>query len=156
MIVSEAKGLYDQVQIDSDNEKHFVPLLEDDHQLIFYFKFPPAFKVPLPRQIGNYNPDWGIARLDDTGASLLQVKASVEETAYTPGSVTSLYVRETKGTENLADLQWPHEKRKIICALKYFQALGLDYHPVKGDNATWYEKNPESQSLYSASSSVLP
>ena len=49
---------------------------------------------------------------------------------------TLLYIRETKGTEVLADLRWSHEKRKIVCAGKYFAALGLDYRPVIGRNAS--------------------
>lgn len=114
-----AKGLYDQMQIDSDNEESFVAIVKDDASLVFYFKFPPAFKVPLPKQIGNYNPDWGLGRLDDAGLSLL-------------------YIRETKGSENIEDLQWAHEKRKIVCAQKYFAALGLDYRPVRGTNADWW------------------
>ena len=114
------KGLYDQVQIDSDNEVSFVEIVRDDTNLVFYFKFPPAFKVALPRQIGNYNPDWGLARLSNAGMSLL-------------------YVRETKGSENVQELQWAHEKRKIVCAQKYFAAVGLDYRPVKGTNADWWQ-----------------
>ena len=117
------RGLYDQVQTDSDVEIDFVRMVKDDRALVFYFKFPPAFKVALPRQIGNYNPDWGLARLGG-------------------GDMTLLYIRETKGSENVADLQWSHEKRKIACAAKYFAALGLDYRPVTGRNASWYESLP--------------
>ncbi len=35
--------------------------------------------------------------------------------------------RETKGGEELADLRFPHEKRKIICAQKHFKSVGIDY-----------------------------
>ena len=123
-----SKSLYDQVQIDSDNEESFVNILRDESSLVFYFKFPAAFKVPLPRQIGNYNLDWGIARLNDAGMTLL-------------------YIRETKGSENIQDLQWAHEKRKIVCAQKYFEALNLDYRPIKGTNADWWRSDPAMKML---------
>ena len=114
------RGLYDQVQIDSDNEQNFVEILrKDSDKLVFYFKFPASFKVPLPAQIGNYNPDWGLARVHDSGLTLE-------------------YVRETKGSENIEELQFAHEKRKIRCALKYFDAIGVDYRAIKGDRADWY------------------
>jgi len=121
-------GLYDQVQTDSNVEVDFVDILRDDRQVVFYFKFPPAFKVALPRQIGNYNPDWGIARKTNEG-------------------ITLDYVRETKGSERIEDLQWSHEKRKIRCAQKYFAALGLDYRPVTGSTADWYEPWSETAAL---------
>jgi type III restriction enzyme len=121
LIPAGPHGLYDQVQKDSQNEADFVRILASDPQLIFYFKFPAGYKVPLPRQIGNYNPDWGIGRKDDKGLTLL-------------------YIRETKGTEDIAKLQWGHEKRKIYCAQKYFAALDLDYRPIKGTNTQWWEK----------------
>ena len=118
-------SLYDQIQTDSDNERNFVRLVQNDSSLLFYFKFPASFKVPLPAQIGNYNPDWGLARLNEAGVALQ-------------------YVRETKGTEKLEDLQFKHEKRKIVCAMKYFAALGLDYRPIKGDRADWWKKMEQS------------
>jgi len=124
------KALYDQIQTDSDNERTFVRLLEDgDTNLVFYFKFPAGFKVPLPRQIGNYNPDWGLGRIDESG-------------------VTLLYIRETKGSEDLQQLQWAHEKRKIVCAQKYFLAIGLDYRPVTGSNSHWWQPMPLEQTLH--------
>lgn len=115
-----ARGLYDQVQTDSGVEISFVEMVRDDTQLVFYFKFPPAFKVALPKQIGNYNPDWGLGRLSEDG-------------------ITLHYIRETKGSTDIAKLQWSHEKRKIECARKYFEALGLDYRPVTGKIADWWQ-----------------
>lgn len=52
-----------------------------------------------------------------------------------------------KGTEVPADMRWSHEKRKIACAAKYFTALGLDYRPVTGKNASGYESVPISALL---------
>jgi len=121
LIEADDHGLYDQVQIDSDVERSFVEQrLKSDEHVVLYFKFPPSFKVPLPKLIGNYNPDWGIVRRDDGGRMTLHL------------------VRETKGTTNLAHLQFPHERRKIVCAKKYFGASGIDYRPITADTADWW------------------
>lgn len=118
-------GLYDQVQIDSGVEENFVELrLNQDNQMIGYFKFPPAFKIPFPKIIGNYNPDWGIIRRDEDGRTILEL------------------VRETKGTEDLQELQFPHEKRKIKGAEKHFRQVGLDYRVVTDKTVDWGRPGP--------------
>lgn len=75
--------------------------------------------MPLPRQIGNYNPDWGIARLSAAGTAIA-------------------LIRETKGSTDVSTLRFPSEKRKIYCGQKYFEALGLDYRPVDDKVADWW------------------
>lgn len=126
LIRGSSASLYDQVQIDSEVERGFVEkYLNPDGEVIFYFKFPPAFKLNLPRVIGNYNPDWGIAR-------------------YIPdeqcGKVVLELVRETKGREEIEALQFSHEKRKIQCAEKLFNVLGIDYRVVSDKTADWWKK----------------
>jgi type III restriction enzyme len=107
------------------SDERFVRLkLNDDDNVVFYFKFPPAFKIDFPRIIGDYNPDWGIARYKD-GKILLEL------------------VRETKGGENLDPLRFPHEARKIRCAQKVFTALGVDYRVVTDHTADWWEPEVE-------------
>ena len=124
-------SLYDQVQIDSDVEKVFVEArLNLDDEVIFYFKFPPAFKFDFPRVIGNYNPDWGIARY-----------RSQED------RIILELVRETKGTTEIDQLQFPHEKRKIICAEKLFTALGIDYRVVTDQTLDWWRSVNVKQEL---------
>jgi type III restriction enzyme len=113
-------GLYDFVQRDSDVEERFVTKLRADRNVELYFKFPPAFKVNLPRIVGNYNPDWGIVRRDEHG------------------SVTLHLVRETKGSEDVRKLQFPHERRKIACALKYFGTAGVDYRVITDKTPEWW------------------
>jgi type III restriction enzyme len=114
-------SLYDQVQIDSEIEERFVKnKLNEDDKIICYFKFPNQFKIRVPKIIGNYNPDWGIIRFDDTGKLKLEL------------------VRETKGNVNPNLLQFPNEKRKIDCATKHFALTGLDYRQIKGDEVKWY------------------
>jgi len=129
LIQGSAASLYDQVQVDSDVEERFVRLkLNEDEKVLFYFKFPPTFKIDFPRIIGDYNPDWGIARYKD-GKVLLEL------------------ARETKGSEDTTGLRFPHEQRKIHCAQKVFKALGVDYRVVADDTADWWESAVEQGKL---------
>lgn len=116
-------GMYDLVQIDSGVERNFVEnyLSGNDPKVIGYFKFPPAYKIDLPTVIGNYNPDWGILRYDDSGRVVLKL------------------VRETKGREDTSMLRFSNEKRKIDAAKKHFNEVGLDYRVVSDENPLWYE-----------------
>jgi type III restriction enzyme len=114
-------SLYDQVQIDSDIEQKFVKhKLNEDDQIVCFFKFPNQFKINIPKIIGNYNPDWGIIRWDENKKLKLEL------------------VRETKGNVNPNLLQWPNEKRKIDCAIKHFKLTGVDYKQIKGDEVKWW------------------
>lgn len=126
LVEAGEQGLYDKMQTDSEVEERFVSyrLRKDEENLSFYLKFPPAFKLPLPNVIGNYNPDWGIVR-------------------YTGDGVKLELVRETKGTENVEELQYPHEKRKIRCAHKLFDTLGIDYRPITDDTKAWWKSQSE-------------
>jgi type III restriction enzyme len=121
LVPASAAGLYDQVQVDSEVEERFVRYrLNDDDEVIFYFKFPPAFRIEFPRIIGNYNPDWGIARYGPDRRIILEL------------------VRETKGTTELERLQFPHERRKVVCATKHFEAVGIDYRVVSDETVDWW------------------
>lgn len=114
-------SLYDLVQIDSDIEKYFVRnKLNQDDKIVCYFKFPNKFKINIPKIIGNYNPDWGIIRMDDEGNFKMDL------------------VRETKGHSNPNMLQYPNEKRKIDCATKHFELMGVNYRQIKGDEGNWW------------------
>lgn len=122
--------IYEEIQVDSDVERHFVNTLNKSStktgDVKLYFKFPPKYKINLPHIIGNYNPDWAIVRRDETNA---QVEL----------------VRETKGTDDLTKLWHSNEARKIICAQKHFRAVGLDYRFIDGENPDsgglkWWER----------------
>jgi type III restriction enzyme len=89
--------------------------------VVGYFKFPPAYKIDLPKVIGNYNPDWGILRYDDSGRLVLKL------------------VRETKGQEDTSRLRFSNEKRKTDAAKKHFREVGLDYRVVSDESPLWYE-----------------
>ena len=116
-------SIYDWVQVDSDVERRFVQnyLAGNDSKVIGYFKFPPSYKINLPRIIGNYNPDWGILRYDDQGRVVLKL------------------VRETKGREDTSMLRFSNEGRKIDAAKKHFSTLGLDYRVVTDETSDWYD-----------------
>lgn len=123
LIEGGSKSLYDRVQKDSDVEEKFVTqtLMDDQQNIVVYFKFPPKFKIGLPRIIGNYNPDWGILRMDRGQEPVMQL------------------IRETKGNEDISKLRFSSEARKIVAARKYFQSLGIDYRIVTGDTAKYWE-----------------
>ena len=87
--------------------------------------FSPYFIHHFPRIIGDYNPDWGIARYRGPNKKIILE-----------------LVRETKGSQELQNLQFPHEKRKILCAEKFFDTLGIDYRVVM-DQADWWKPAPD-------------
>ena len=126
------RSLYDLVQQDSEVEGRFIERLKPDGKVLAYFKFPPAFKIDLPKIIGKYNPDWGIVRQDESGKLVLE------------------FVRETKGAIDPEKLQWPQEKRKIKSAEKYFKTLGIDYRHITPEIGDWWvrvEDVPEQAKL---------
>ena len=127
LIPGSKNSLYDQIQIDSGVEERFVKnkLQPDDHEgnIFSYFKFPSDFKIRIPKVILNYNPDWGIIRLDKSGGKTLHL------------------VRETKGTIDDEKLQFPNERRKIACAKKHFKALGVSYRQITDVTEKWWEDN---------------
>lgn len=130
LIEAGKAGLYDKVQVDSDVERDFIeniikPDVEKDNTLL-YFKFPPKFKILMPKIIGNYNPDWAIVRKSDE-------KLKIE------------LIRETKGGVKLDDLRFPHEKRKILCALKYFETIGVNYRVVTSNSYNWMKEREDEQ-----------
>ncbi len=123
IIEAGENGLYDKVQKDSDVEDRFVSnrLRDQKEQVFLYFKFPPKFKIRLPKILGNYNPDWGIICRDEKGKHTLQL------------------VRETKGTTDIENLQYAQEALKIRCAEKHFRAIGIDYRVIDGTENKWWQ-----------------
>ena len=82
-----------QDEVDSDVERTFVAnnLKERGDVALLYFKFPPKFKINLPKIINNYNPDWGIVR---------QINESV---------INLEIVVETKGGSDIGRLRFAGE-----------------------------------------------
>lgn len=123
VIPGDTKSIYDQVQIDSDIEERFVKFrLQKEDEVILYFKFPGAFKIGIPKIIGNYVPDWGVIRFTPDKKIKLQL------------------VRETKGSPDPNLLQYANEKRKLTCAKKHFEALKIDYRHITGDEPNWWKR----------------
>jgi type III restriction enzyme len=136
VVPAGARGLYDKMQVDSEVERAFVRRVSEDGCVEFYFKFPPRFRIDLPKLIGDNNPDWGIARIDEAGQPVIYK------------------IRETKGSADIGRLRFDHEKRKVRCAQKYFAALGIDYRPITGDTKEWWKA--ESGAAASAGGATLP
>ena len=116
------RGLYDRVVFDSNFEQAFAGFADNDDEVVCFLKLPAFYQIPTP--IGPYNPDFGVVlrrkRLRDG-----------EETEF-------YFVVETKRTNQLADKKALRESEvyKIKCAMKHFDALGVDAHvnydvPVK-------------------------
>lgn len=113
-------GLYDQMQVDSDVERNFIKRnLVEQSDVVFYFKFPPKFKINLPKIINNYNPDWGIVRQPHGTVQNFEI------------------VVETKGGLDIAKLRFASEGWKIRCAMRFFAELGITYRHVDGNTFTW-------------------
>jgi type III restriction enzyme len=124
LIPGSNHSMYNQIQIDSDVEERFVnnrlKLDDKEGNVLCYFKFPTDFKIHIPKVILNYNPDWGIVRLDKDRNKTLHL------------------VRETKGNIDTDKLRFPNEGRKILCAKKHFKALGVSYRQITDKEESWY------------------
>ncbi|MEH0147887.1 DEAD/DEAH box helicase family protein [Corynebacterium sp. Q4381] len=102
---NKQKSDFNYVVTDSQVEKDFAKLLDNDKDVRLFTKLPPKFKVPTP--VGPYNPDWAIIK-----------RVQGEDRLY--------LIRETKST-NLEHKLRETEKAKIRAARKHFAVLGVDY-----------------------------
>lgn len=120
LVEADGHGLYDKMQVDSDVERTFVANnLKERDDVVLYFKFPPKFKIHLPKIINNYNPDWGIVRQVHKSALNLEI------------------VIETKGGSDIGRLRFASEGWKIRCAERFFSELGIRYRHVDGTHFKW-------------------
>ena len=111
-LVETEKSIFDAIPCDSNVEREFASALEEDDSVKMFLKLPSWFKVPTP--LGNYNPDWAVAKQE--GLDLF------------------LYlVRETKGTSNPDELFRESEKWKVAFGQKHFDSLTVDYQVT----STW-------------------
>lgn len=105
----DGMNLFDHVDYDSHVERTFAAQLENNREHVKLFaKLPRRFKVRTP--VGEYSPDWAIV-YDEDGVQRLYL------------------IRETKGTRNLADLEWD-EAMRIRFARQHFAAApdgAVDY-----------------------------
>ncbi|EEI93384.1 type III restriction enzyme, res subunit [Sphingobacterium spiritivorum ATCC 33300] len=114
------KGVFDKMLIDSEVERKFAIGADRDDELVCFLKLPSYYKIPTP--IGEYEPDFGIVM------KRKQLRDGKESEFY--------FVIETKGTNDINDKKALKESEvyKILCAVKHFNALGVDVKykaPVK-------------------------
>lgn len=105
-VVPVSKSLTEQVVCDSKVEVAFAQYLEQRDDVPLFLKLPHWFKIDTP--LGNYNPDWALVRKETEGHYLY-------------------LVRETKGTDDIENLQWETEGWKIKFGEAHFNALRVDY-----------------------------
>ncbi|MDQ7737821.1 DEAD/DEAH box helicase family protein [Prevotella corporis] len=114
-------GLWDKTLYDSLLERDFArDADEEDKSVVCFLKFPTWYKIPTP--IGEYIPDFGV---------VLKRKrlSNADEKEY-------YFVVEIKGTNDINDQKalTPHEVARIKCAIRHFDALGIDVQykaPIK-------------------------
>ena len=116
------RGLYDRVALESNIEREFAGSADNDDEVVCFLKLPAFYQIPTP--IGPYNPDFGVV------LRRKHLRDDEESEFY--------FVVETKGTNELADKKALRESEvyKIKCAMKHFDALGVDAYvnynaPVK-------------------------
>lgn len=108
-----ARGVYDGVAYESAPEHAFTKAAEQDGEVICFLKLPSCYRIPTP--VGNYyEPDFGLVLKRG------RLKTPDEEEYY--------FVVETKGTNNINDPRGltEVERLKIKCAMKHFEALGIE------------------------------
>ena len=114
------RGVYDRMLVDSDVERQFSLGADKDPEVVCFIKLPPWYKIKTP--IGDYEPDFGVVM------KRKQLKSGKEEEFY--------FVIETKGTNDINDKKALKDSEiyKIKCALKHFEALGVEVQykaPIK-------------------------
>ncbi|MEK9581246.1 MAG: hypothetical protein VW037_12150, partial [Acidimicrobiaceae bacterium] len=105
-VVPVERSVTDMVVCDSDVEEQFAIYLDGRADVPLFLKLPDWYKIPTP--LGNYNPDWAFIRVGDSGRRYL-------------------LVRETKGTEDIEQLQWESEGWKIRFGEAHYNAIDIDY-----------------------------
>lgn len=106
------RGIYDHIIWDSEYEQKFAREADSDTEVVCFLKLPSFYIIKTPA--GEYNPDFGLV------LKTKKVRAESESEYY--------FVIEIKGTNNLDDRKalTENEIYKIKCALKHFEALGIE------------------------------
>jgi type III restriction enzyme len=106
------KGIYDHIVWDSEHEQRFARDADCDAEVVCFLKLPSFYVIKTPA--GEYNPDFG----------LVLKKKKIREK---DGS-EYYFVIETKGANSLDDRKalTENEIYKIKCAVKHFDALGIE------------------------------
>lgn len=106
------RGIYDHIIWDSEHEQNFAREADNDTEIVCFLKLPSFYVIKTPA--GEYNPDFGL---------VLKKKKLREESGN-----EYYFVIETKGTNSLDDRKslTENEIYKIKCAVKHFEALGIE------------------------------
>ena len=111
--LTPTRGVYDGVAYESAPEHNFAQAAEQDGEVICFLKLPTCYRIPTP--VGNYyEPDFGLV------LKRRRLKTPDEQEYY--------FVVETKSTNNIDDKRGltEVERLKIRCAMKHFEALGIE------------------------------
>ncbi len=106
------KGIYDHIVWDSEHEQRFAREADTDTEVVCFLKLPSFYTIKTPA--GPYNPDFG----------LVLKKRKIRD-----DKISEYYfVIETKGTNDINDRKslTENEIYKIKCAVKHFEALGIE------------------------------
>jgi type III restriction enzyme len=127
------KGIYDHIIWDSEYEQKFARAADIDAEVVCFLKLPSFYTIKTPA--GPYNPDFG----------LILKKRKIRDEQ----STEYYFVIETKGTNDINDRKslTENEVYKIKCAIKHFEALGIEAKinytaPIK-EYATFKNKTEE-------------
>ncbi|MFA7230193.1 MAG: DEAD/DEAH box helicase family protein [Victivallaceae bacterium] len=106
------RGIYDHIIWDSEIEQNFARNADNDTEVVCFLKLPAFYEIKTP--VGPYNPDFG----------LVMKKRKIRDDS----SSEYYFVIETKGTNDITDRKalTENEIYKIKCAVKHFEALGIE------------------------------
>ncbi len=132
------RGVYNGVAYESSPERNFARDAETDGEVICFLKLPSSYRIPTP--VGKYyEPDFGLV------LRRKKLKTLDEHEYY--------FVVETKSTNNIDDKRGltEVERLKIRCAMKHFEALGIEARleylpyaaPVQDYHADFKPKVPQ-------------
>ncbi|MDD3171499.1 MAG: DEAD/DEAH box helicase family protein [Bacilli bacterium] len=107
-----SRGIYDHIIWDSEHEQIFAREADTDTEVVCFLKLPNFYAIKTPA--GDYTPDFGI----------VLKKRKIRD----DHSIEYYFVIETKGTNDINDRRslTENEVYKIKCALKHFEALGIE------------------------------
>ncbi len=105
-------GIYDHIIWESEYEKNFAREADTDAEVVCFLKLPSFYVIKTPA--GDYNPDFGLV------LKKRKIREESENEYY--------FVIETKGTNSIDDRKalTGNEIYKIKCAIKHFEALGIE------------------------------
>ena len=118
--------MYDKIIHDSDVEKDLSLEFDRHNTVRLFLKLPEWYKIPTP--IGNYTPDFALV------IEKKELNASQNE-----ANTKYYFTVEAKGSKEWKDLR-EDEKLKIQCAVKHFEAIGLNEYLYPVDSLKTFDQ----------------